>query len=159
MISDHSRGAGLKNLNNPHISSAFVKSLIIDEIRDCPVKKPKDIIDAFRSEYNLELSYPFAYCGKQLALMELHGNDATSYNDLSWYLEALKKYNPGGCVDMEVNACANQFERVFTSFGAYLLGFKHCRPMIFLNAIHLRGRSGVLIGATTKNDDPGMFLL
>lgn len=76
-------------------------------------------------------------------LMELHGNDVMSYNDLSWYLKALKKYNPGSCVDMEVNACTNQFERVFISFGACLLGFKHYRPMIFLNATHLRGQPGV----------------
>jgi hypothetical protein len=158
LVPDHSCGAGLRHVNNPHISSSFVKSMIIDEIRDCPSKKPKDIILDFKREYNFQLSYGYAYHGKQLALMELHGNDALSYNDLSWYLEAVKKSNPDSYVDMDVDPCSNEFQRVVIAFGACLLGFKSCRPMIFLDATHLKGRPGVLMGATAKNGDQGMCL-
>jgi len=83
LVVEHSCGAGLRDVNNSHISSSFVRSLIIDEIRDCPSKKPKDIIADFRRQNNFTLTYYYAYYGKQLALMELFGDDAMSYNDLN----------------------------------------------------------------------------
>lgn len=157
LVSEHSCGGGLKNLSNPNISSSFIKLLIIDEIRDHPSKKPKDIIDDFRREYNIELNYPVVYSAKKLALAELYGNDAMSYDDLRWYLEALQHHNPGSYVDLEVNASTNQFERVFIALSACIRGFEYCRPMIFLDATHLKGRPGVLMGATTKNGNQGIF--
>ena len=48
LVSEHTCGGGLRNFNNPHLSSSFIKSLIIDEIRDRPSKKPKEIIADFR---------------------------------------------------------------------------------------------------------------
>ena len=156
---DHSCGAGLRDVNRVHISSRFVKSLIIDQIRDAPMKKPKDIIKEFRREYNFNLSYYYAYSGKQLALKEIYGDDAMSYNDLNWYLEALQKCNPGSYVAMEVNPSTNQFERVCIGFSACLLGFKHCRPLIFLDAAALKGRPGVLLAATAKNGNQGMSFI
>jgi len=72
-------------------------------------------------------------------------------------LGALKDSNPGSYVAMDVDTSTNQFERVFIGFGACILGFKHCRPLIFLDATHLRGHPGVLMGATTKNGNQGMF--
>ena len=155
----HSCGAGLRDVNKVNISSRFVKSLIVDQIRDAPMKKPTDIMKEFRRDYNFTLSYYYAYSGKQLALKEIYGDDAMSYNDLHWYLEALQKYNPGSYVALEVNGSTDQFERVCIGFGACLLGFKHCRPLIFLDAAALKGRPGVLLAATSKNGNQGMSFI
>lgn len=156
---NHSCGAGLRDVNKVTISSRFVKSLILDQIRDAPMKKSKDIIAEFRREYNFNLSYYYAYSGKQLALKEIYGDDAMSYNDLRWYSEALQQYNPGSYVSMDVDSSTNQFERICLAFGACLLGFKHCRPLIFLDAAHLKGRPGVLLAATSKNANQGTSLI
>lgn len=88
--------------------------------------------------------------------MELHGSDSMSYKDLSWYLEALKKHNPSSYIDMDVNVYINQFGRVFIGLNAC---FKHCQAMIFLNAIHFKGRSWVLMRATANNDNRDTFFL
>ena len=82
-----------------------------------------------------------------------------SYNDLSWYLEALKKSNPGSYVAMDVDPLTSQFERVCVGFSACLHGFKHCRPLIFLDAAFLKGRPGVLVAATAKNGNSGMICI
>lgn len=122
------------------------------------MKKPKDIMKEFRKEYNFNMSYYYAYCEKQLALKEIYRDDAMSYNDLNWYLEALQKYI-GSYVAMEVNVSTIRFERVCIGFGACLLGFKHCRPLIFLDAASLKGRPGVSLGATSKNGNQGMSFI
>lgn len=81
---EHSCGVGLRDVKKVHITSRFVKSLIIDQTRDVPMKKSKDIINDFRKEFNFTPSYYYAYIGKQLVLKEIYGYDAMSYNDLNW---------------------------------------------------------------------------
>lgn len=151
-VNDHSCGGGLINLRNLHLSNSYVKSLIIDELRDHPNRKASD----FGRKYNLEFFFFFFKCRKQFSLMELHGSDSMSYKDLSWYLEALKKHNPSSYIDMDVNVYINQFGRVFIGLNAC---FKHCQAMIFLNAIHFKGRSWVLMRATANNDNRDTFFL
>ena len=56
---------------------------------------------------------------------------------------------------MDVDSNTNQFERVFVCYEACIFGFNYCRPMVFLDATFLKGRSGILMAATAKNGNQG----
>ncbi|KAF9590414.1 hypothetical protein IFM89_034207 [Coptis chinensis] len=79
-----------------------------------------------------------AYAGKKLALTELYGDVASSYNELVWYTKELKRRDPGNCVDLQVNDENGKFERVFVAFESSIHGFKYCRLMVYLDGTFLR---------------------
>ncbi|KAJ0545089.1 putative MULE transposase domain-containing protein [Helianthus annuus] len=59
-------------------------------------------------------------------------------------MEALKKFNPGTivewCVLRRTGVEQVEFRRVFWAFNHSILGFKHCRPVISIDATHLYGK-------------------
>ena len=151
----HTCGGGFRSLGSPTINSDLVKSLIVNQIRDEPKRKTKDIIKSFRRDYDVELSYYFAYKGKKLAMNDIFGDEKKSYNELVWYLKALERNNLNSYSSMDVDSNTNQFERVFVCYEACIFGFNYCRPMVFLDATFLKGRSGILMAATAKNENQG----
>ena len=155
--STHSCGGGFRSINSPLIKSDLVKTLILDEIRDEPTRKTSDIIASFKRNYDINLSYYYAYMGKKMALKEIFGNEEQSYNDLVWYLKAIERSNSGSHTSLVVDGNTNQFEKVYISYEACIYGFYHCRPMIFLDATFLKGRNGCLMAATAKNGNQGML--
>ncbi|XP_035840398.1 uncharacterized protein LOC110914384 [Helianthus annuus] len=69
-------------------------------------------------------------------------------------MEALKKFNLGAivewCVLRRTGVEQVEFRRVFWAFNPSILGFKHCRPMISIDATHLyvkyKGKLMIAIG-------------
>ncbi|XP_076901365.1 uncharacterized protein LOC143555745 [Bidens hawaiensis] len=59
-------------------------------------------------------------------------------------MEALQKFNPGTIVKWCVlrQTCVDhvEFRRVFWAFDPSIKGFKHCRPVISIDATHLYGK-------------------
>lgn len=67
-----------------------MSSLFVDRIRAKPKLKPIEMIKEFKGYYGLDISYHHAWFGKQLAELEVHGDESKSFNELTWYSEAIK---------------------------------------------------------------------
>ncbi|OVA05677.1 hypothetical protein BVC80_263g1 [Macleaya cordata] len=150
--SAHTCGSGFRDSRNPPMTKKLVKSLILNQVRDKPLIKPKEIVDIFKSDYGVTLGYYFAYAGKELALKKIYGDDKLSYSNLRWFADSLIRTNPGSRVVLEVNPVTNKFERLFISFEACIHGFEFCRPLLFLDGTFLKSKyKGYLLAATGKN--------
>ncbi|XP_020410469.1 uncharacterized protein LOC109946585 [Prunus persica] len=60
--------------------SRVVSSLIVDRIRAKPGLKPVEIIHEFKDYYGIEISYYHAWFGKELAKLDVHGDEPKSFN-------------------------------------------------------------------------------
>lgn len=159
MVSEHTCGIGYKDLRKPPMSSKLVKNAIMDLVRDRPLVKPSEIIDDFRRDYGVRLSYYYAYAGRELAAKEIHGDESLSYNNLVWYLEALNKTNPGSYTILEINEETKKFQRLFVSFEAQIFGFKYCRSLLCLDGTFLKGKfKGCMLAATGMNGNGGILI-
>ncbi|XP_026397002.1 uncharacterized protein LOC113291719 [Papaver somniferum] len=72
---------------------------------------------------------------------EQFGDDEKSYSDLTWYVKAIEETNPDSYVNFEVDHGTIRFQRIFICFGACKHSYRHLRPMIYLDATFLTGRS------------------
>ncbi|XP_035840400.1 uncharacterized protein LOC110914388 [Helianthus annuus] len=123
-------------------------SLIAQEIQHLIKEQPSISISALRAEVIDKLGYTPSYkkvwLGKQKAIERVFGDWDESYIILPKFMEALKKFNPGTiaewCVLRRTGVEQVEFRRVFWAFNPSILGFKHCRPVISIDATHLYGK-------------------
>ncbi|OVA16925.1 hypothetical protein BVC80_9049g61 [Macleaya cordata] len=98
------------------------------------------------------MNYQFAYRARDLAPKEIFGKEESSYMELLWYKDGLKKTNPGSHIVLEVDRDTMMFQRLFIAFEACIKGEAYCRLMVFLDATFLKTKfGGCLMGATFKN--------
>lgn len=142
-------------INVPNVSKKLISSLIKDEIKQNPKKKTKDIMEQIRREYGFDISRYYAYAGKRHALNMAWGEDEKSFSYLHWYTKQLSETNPGSRVVLETDA-SQKFVRLFIAFGACIRGFNYCRPLLFMDAAHLKSKYlGHMMAATGLNGDNG----
>ncbi|XP_028091988.1 uncharacterized protein LOC114292280 [Camellia sinensis] len=82
-----------------------------------------------------------------------------SFDQLRWYSNVVMEYNPGSYINLDFDEHnTRRFNRHFISFKASIDGFKHCRPLLFLDGTFLKGRfKGNLLAATAKDGNEGLF--
>ncbi|RZC69566.1 hypothetical protein C5167_032715 [Papaver somniferum] len=142
-------------VNMPRISKKLVSSLIIDEIKQDPNKKTKHIMESFTRDFGFDISRYYAYACKKHALNTSWGENEKSFMFLNWYKNKLIETNPGSHVVLEVEEGTNNFQRMFICFEACSRGFNFCRPVLFVDAAHLKRKYlGHMMAATglTGND-------
>ncbi len=67
--------------------------------------------------------------------------------------------NPGSVVNLEVTD-GNKFQYLFIAFVASIHGFSYCRPVISIDATHLKGKyRGVLFTAVCHDANQQIFPL
>ncbi|XP_026383321.1 uncharacterized protein LOC113278787 [Papaver somniferum] len=140
----------------PRISKKLVSSLIIDEIKQDPNKKTKHIMESFTRDFGFDISRYYAYAGKTHALNTSWGENEKSFMFLNWYKNKLIETNPGSHVVLEVEEGTHKFQRMFICFEACSRGFNFCRPVLFVDADHLKSKYlGHMMAATglTGNDE------
>ncbi|XP_020417941.1 uncharacterized protein LOC109948663 [Prunus persica] len=99
--------------------SRVVSSLFVDRIRAKPKLKLVEIIHEFKNYYGIDISYYHTWFGKELAKLDVHGDESKSFNELVWYVNVVKGTNPGSLCVLECEAGINHFRRFFVSFGAF----------------------------------------
>ena len=104
---------------------------MVEQIRSNPHIKPIQIVDDFKKNYGLDVSYYNAWYGKELAMTMVHGDDVLSYQKLGWYVEEIRKSNPGSHCVLECDPNTSHFSRLFIAFRGFIEGFNYCRPTIF----------------------------
>ncbi|KAL7219947.1 hypothetical protein ACSBR2_012913 [Camellia fascicularis] len=82
-----------------------------------------------------------------------------SFDQLRWYSNAVMEYNPGSYINLDFDEHnTRRFNRLFISFKASIYGFKHCRPLLFLDGTFLKGRfKRHLLAAIAKDRNQGLF--
>ncbi|XP_024200641.1 uncharacterized protein LOC112203983 [Rosa chinensis] len=125
----------IKDLNNEHscrarirlrksvlMGSKIVSSVVADQIRSKPLMKPIEIVKDFKHNYGLDISYYNAWKGKELAKIQVHGDEESSYTQLLWYVDALMKTNKGSHCVLECDEISSRFKRLFISYHASIEG-------------------------------------
>ncbi|CAL8167140.1 unnamed protein product [Prunus armeniaca] len=122
--------------------------------------KPVEIIHEFKDYYGIDISYYHAWFGKELAKLNVHGDESKCFNELVWYADAVKETNPGSLCTLECEAGINRFRRFFLSFGGCIAGFQYCIPLLFVDATFLKSKyKGQLLCASGKNGNQGFYPL
>ncbi|XP_026410734.1 uncharacterized protein LOC113305959 [Papaver somniferum] len=127
-------------VNIPQVSKKLISSLIIDEIKQDPNKKTNHIMDQFTREYGFDISRYYAYPGKKHAFNTTWGENEKSFMFLNRYKNKLIETNPGSHVVLEVEEGTQKFQRMFIFFEACSRGFNFCRPVLFVDAAHLKSK-------------------
>ncbi|KAL5558468.1 hypothetical protein UlMin_034679 [Ulmus minor] len=116
------------------------------------VYRPRDVMDDMKRKFGVDISYSVAWRGRECAYENLRlGTLKQSYKLPPGYLHMLMATNPGSVVNLEVSD-GNKFQYLFIAFAASIHGFSYCRPVISIDATHLKGKyRGVLFTAVINN--------
>ena len=95
-------------------------------------------------KFGYQISYKKTSKAKLKALINLFGDFYKSYAELPYFFIALKQTNLG-CVIisktfLDIMENIEIFQRVFWTFHPSIEGFKHCRPVLNIDGIHLYGK-------------------
>ena len=72
-------------------------------------------------------------------MAKINGSHEDTYAQLPQYCTDIVTSNPGSTVVIE-RTDDNQFFRLFICYAASANGFGHCRPVLGLDGVHLKGR-------------------
>ncbi|KAL5560476.1 hypothetical protein UlMin_036687 [Ulmus minor] len=124
------------------------------------VYRPRDVMDDMKRKFGVDISYSVAWRGRECAYDNLRlGTPEQSYKLLPGYLHMLMATNPGSVVNLEVSD-GNKFQYLFIAFAASIHGFSYCRPVISIDATHLKGKyRGVLFTAVCYDANQQIFPL
>ncbi|XP_009598740.1 uncharacterized protein [Nicotiana tomentosiformis] len=111
------------------VSSSLIGGMIRSKFTNDKRKyTPKDIIDAVKSDFGVDVSYMLARRAKEKAMNFLRGELADSYNKLPGYLYTLYMTYPGSHIRM---------------------GFDHGRPIVVVDGSHLKlAYTGTFVSAS-----------
>lgn len=153
----HSCGVAGRTTKNCHANSTLISQLIKDDVRDKSKKRPVDVVDDLKENYGVDVSYNRAWLAVQKAKFSAFGDYSDSFNQLQWYRNVVLNSDPRSVFDVEWDQTTNRFLRLFVAFDASVQGFKHCRPVLSVDATFLKARHmGCLMSASAKDGNAGM---
>ncbi|XP_047270495.1 uncharacterized protein LOC124899601 [Capsicum annuum] len=107
----------------------------------------------------MDLTYIMCWRAKEQALEDLRGKPAASYGKLPAYMHVLNTCYPGSHIRMKKNE-ENEFLYIFIALTTFIQGFEHCRPVIVVDASHLRGLyNEIFVAACTMDGAEHIFPL
>ncbi|BBG99428.1 EF-TU receptor, partial [Prunus dulcis] len=85
----------IRTLNNVHTCAGRIREskskMMRSRVNSCKTElKPVEIIHEFKDYYGIDISYYHAWFGKELAKLDIHGDESKSFNELVWYADASK---------------------------------------------------------------------
>ncbi|XP_028110540.1 uncharacterized protein LOC114309038 [Camellia sinensis] len=153
----NSCGADVHTSQNPRLSFDLVSNAVSEHVRDKPLMCPTDVAYTFKADYGLDISYHIAWLGVEKVRNAMHSDYLTSFDQLRWYGDATKHYNPESHINIDCDVKTSQFKRFYVAFATCINGFKYCCPLLFLDVTFLKGRyKRQLLAATAKD---GSFLV
>ncbi|KAL2533778.1 MuDR family transposase [Abeliophyllum distichum] len=120
---------------------------------------PMDIINDTSKTYDVTLSYRKVWRARESILEKIVGEPEDSYNKLSSFLYMLSLKIQGTITRTKTNA-DNQFEYMFMALRTSVQGWKHCKPIVVVDATFLTGHyGGTLFMACTQDANYNIFVL
>lgn len=149
--------------------SQLDSTLIAREIQNVVQRDPNISIAALhqivKGKFGYDVHYRKVWEARKKAIERVFGDWDESYHLLPKWMNILKITNPGTKVDWKTSTIGGSHDnvrliRVFWAFGASIEGFKHCRPLIQIDAIFLYGKyKGKLLIATSMDANDNIFPL
>ncbi|XP_060216732.1 uncharacterized protein LOC132644169 [Lycium barbarum] len=141
-------------------TSKVIAEYIIDLVRHILQEiTPKFVIEEMRSRYGLHIGYHKAWRSLQHAYNVIRGSPENNYTLLPQYFHMMKLRNPGTVANIKWTA-DNKFKYAFFAYGASIEGWKHCRPVMMVDATLLKSKyRGVLMIAVAKDGNNSIFPL
>ncbi|KAL7211850.1 hypothetical protein ACSBR2_014664 [Camellia fascicularis] len=138
--SDHSCGVAVCMSQHPRVESKLVSDIVSSRVHHRPLTRPTDVILDLKDDYGLNVTHHVTWLGIEKEKSELFGTHYLSFDQLSWYNNAVTEYNSGSYTNLDYDQHTYRFTRYFISFKAYIDRFTHCCPLLFLDATFLKDR-------------------
>ncbi|XP_074337662.1 uncharacterized protein LOC141674858 [Apium graveolens] len=127
------------------LSARMIAQIVKPLVIDTPEIPIKTIIPLINNEHNHIVGYKKAWRGKQIAIEEVYGSCATTYQTLPIFLEAIMKTNPGTIAEIDVVPHAKErgtsvCKRIFWSLKSMMDGWQHACPVISIDGTFFKGR-------------------
>ncbi|XP_016199126.1 uncharacterized protein LOC107640084 [Arachis ipaensis] len=126
-----------------------------------PSIKVKSIIAEVQSRSNYTVSYRKAWLAKQKSVAKIFGDWEVSYQNLPIWLKAMTAKLPRSRVQIKMLSVYRESEEVqgvrvlhciFWSFYPCIVAFRHCKPLVQVNGMHLYGKyKGALLVAVAQD--------
>nr|DAD24559.1 TPA_asm: hypothetical protein HUJ06_026023 [Nelumbo nucifera] len=154
----HIHSVGDESSCQLHISNKFISVVLLEKLHDSPKYLPLDIIKDFSRNHAISLTYKQAWRGKERAKELLNGSTNDSYKLILWSCKKLVETNLGTVATFTIDD-SGRFNQLFVAFHSSLHGFRvGCRPMLFIDATHLKGNyQGQLLAADAYDANNQMF--
>ncbi|KAL9680483.1 hypothetical protein QQ045_018362 [Rhodiola kirilowii] len=156
-LTPHDKNNCARDLKNKKVTSKFLAEFYQDAFED----NTKWEIEAFqkhvRRDLNVDVSHAKCRRAKKLALEYLAGKVGDQYKIIREYCTALQKWNPGTSAHLTTED--RRFQRIYVCPNACKQGFvTGCRPIISLDACHLKGSfTGQIHSAIGRDGNDNMF--
>ncbi|XP_020266828.1 uncharacterized protein LOC109842351 [Asparagus officinalis] len=138
-VDNHTCGNFGNNAGQSRASRQFIATQVLPTLKVRPDLRPIDVQKELLTSYGLRVDYSKIWWGKERAQEQLYGDAHESYDQLRWYVEEVKKTNPGSYIHVEQNE--GRFSKLFICYAACINGFLNgCRPLIFLDGTFLKDR-------------------
>ncbi|XP_074337274.1 uncharacterized protein LOC141674469 [Apium graveolens] len=127
------------------LSARMISQLVKPLVIDTPEIPIKTIIPLINNEHNHIAGYKKVWRGKQIAIEEVYGSWATTYQALPIFLAAIKKTNPGTIAEIDAMPHAQErgtsvCKRIFWCLKAMIDGWQYARHVISIDGTFLKGR-------------------
>ncbi|XP_057985419.1 uncharacterized protein LOC131170387 [Hevea brasiliensis] len=159
---------------NPSISqdhrqldSKFISDFILAIVREQPNVKISALQAEIKDKVGYMPSYRKMWKARHDAVVKIFGGWEESFTRLRQFMLALCKHNPDSSflieddplfINNKLKPENRVFDRMFWAFKQTIKGFKHCRPVIFIDSTFLYGKyKGCLFCATGLDDNNHIF--
>lgn len=154
--SEHTCGLNDVTYRSVH-GQNWVADMMFHTIKDNPDYPPNLIISEMRRRFGAKIDYTTAWRAREVCRKRIAGTRAQTYAALPGYLA---RYNDANDAFYAYETHNGRYLRHFVTFKPCLAMFKHCRPVISVDACHLKGEyKGQLFGATCLDGQNEMVVL
>ncbi|XP_030922939.1 uncharacterized protein LOC115949803 [Quercus lobata] len=125
------------------MDSKFISIALEKYVREDLTRKVRDLRSMLHARHGHDVTMYKVWEAKQKAVARIYGDFDESYAELPRFLAALSDADPDTVTTLKCDphvpgTCI--FNSAFWAFGPCIRGFRHCRPVISIDATHLYGK-------------------
>ncbi|KAL9661622.1 hypothetical protein QQ045_026446 [Rhodiola kirilowii] len=146
-----------KERSNSKLTAAYLASYYLENFRDNPKWDTDAFMKHIKREFEVVVSYRKCLRAKTMALAIIDGAVGEQFKLIKSYCAAIRQWNPESSVHLTTDA--GHFQRIYICLDACKRGFlAGCRPIISLDACHLKGAyTGRIHAAVGRDGNDNMF--
>ncbi|RYQ80517.1 hypothetical protein Ahy_Scaffold1g106879 isoform B [Arachis hypogaea] len=163
----HSCLAPTMSQDHCQLDSSLICKVILPLIQSNPSISIPVLQGAIQASYHFKPSYRKVWMAKHKIIVQIYQDWEESYNKVSKLLQALQSCFPGTICYLRVKSFydghllvrdCSIFNKVFWVFPSCVETFKHCKPFVSVNDMHLYGRYGrVLLIAVAQDGNSNIL--